>query len=552
METKIKINDEALKKILLDESYITQEDIQGAEQYMKSNNISFYDYLLQKNILNKELLGQAIAEAYKIPYADLMAFTPPSSQVLKIPEEIARTHRAILFSEKENEMVIATDMPANKELPARMSELFPNKKIGIAYSLSEDIETVFMYYRKPLETRFSKIIEGKNKVVPELLKEIFNDAVAYKSSDIHFEPTKDHIRVRFRIDGVLYEAGKLPKSYYENVLNRMKVQSGLRIDQHFETQDGALRHVMEDRVIDFRTSIIPTVEGEKVVLRVLSSYAQKLSLGELGLLPEQEKVLNDAATKPFGMILVAGPTGAGKTTTLYGFLKLVNNSGVNITTIEDPVEYKMGGVNQIQVNPQTDITFAKGLRSIIRQDPDIILVGEIRDKETAEIAVNAALTGHLLYSTFHANDAATAIPRLLDMGAEPFLLASTLEVVVAQRLVRKICKECRVSVKEKLENLNIPYPEIVKEYFPGEAVTLYKGKGCKSCANTGYKGRTAVFEIIKITPAVQELILKKPSTKEILSLARKEGMITLFESGVDKVKKGITTLEELLRVADPS
>lgn len=251
------------------------------------------------------------------------------------------------------------------------------------------------------------------------------------------------------------------------------------------------------------------------------------------------------------MILVAGPTGSGKTTTLYGLLKLVNSPDVNITTIEDPVEYKVLGVNQIQINPQTNLTFAKGLRSIVRQDPDIILVGEIRDNETAEIAVNAALTGHLLYSTFHANDAATAIPRLLDMGIEPFLLASTLEVIVAQRLVRKICDHCKHSVTKSAGDFTTPQLKSSLSYFEGKSITLYEGKKCEMCGHTGYKGRTAIFEFIQITPEMQNLILRSPSTQEIWQLARKEGSKTLFEDGIEKVKAGVTTLEELLRVAEP-
>jgi type II secretory ATPase GspE/PulE/Tfp pilus assembly ATPase PilB-like protein len=546
----MKIEVAKIKEILLAENYITEEDIKEAEAFIGKNKTSFTDYLLQNNLISKELLGQAIAEFFKMPYADLANIIPPSNQVQKIPEEIAKAYRVVLFKEKEKDLIVTTDTPENKEIFAKMKEIFPDKNITFAYSLSEDLEAIFMYYQKSLDTRFSRIMKEEGKVVPEILKEIFNDAIAYKSSDIHFEPVEGYVRVRFRIDGVLYEAGRLPKEYYENVLNRIKVQSGLRIDEHFSTQDGSLQYKTEDKSIDFRTSIIPTVEGEKVVLRVLSSYVQKLSLNDLGLLPEQEQVLQKAASKPFGMIIVVGPTGAGKTTTLYGFLKLVNNLDVNITTIEDPVEYKMNGVNQIQANSQTNLTFAKGLRSIIRQDPDIILVGEIRDKETAEIAVNAALTGHLLYSTFHANDAATAIPRLLDMGVEPFLLASTLELIISQRLVRKICKECRVSFKQKIGELKIPNIDKIKEHFQEEEVLLYKGKGCQSCANSGYKGRTGIFEIIEITPAMQELMLGSPSTQKILQLAKEEGMRTLFENGIHKVRNGITTIEELGRVAE--
>jgi type II secretory ATPase GspE/PulE/Tfp pilus assembly ATPase PilB-like protein len=258
--------------------------------------------------------------------------------------------------------------------------------------------------------------------------------------------------------------------------------------------------------------------------------------------------LDEAAHKPFGMILVAGPTGSGKTTTLYALLKLLNRSEVNITTIEDPVEYKMRGVNQIQVNPLVDLTFARGLRSIVRQDPDMILVGEIRDEETATIAVNAALTGHLLFSTFHANDAATAIPRLLDMGVEPFLLVSTLEVIIAQRLARKLCEHCRGSVTMSVQDL----PKGTEEFFGGKKkVTLYRGKGCPACGHSGYKGRTAIFELISMTDELRELVLKNPTTQQIMDCARAHGSRSMFEDGLEKVKIGATTLDELLRVAAP-
>ncbi|MEN9342035.1 MAG: hypothetical protein RIQ54_291, partial [Candidatus Parcubacteria bacterium] len=304
-----------------------------------------------------------------------------------------------------------------------------------------------------------------------------------------------------------------------------------------------------DVAIDLRVSIVPTVEGEKVVLRVLGSYLQGLGLHELGFSKDHQHQIETSAQKPFGMILVVGPTGSGKTTTLYGLLKLLNQADVNITTIEDPVEYKMKGVNQIQVNMATDLSFARGLRSIVRQDPDIILVGEIRDRETAEIAVNAALTGHLLLSTFHANDAATAIPRLIDMGIEPFLLASTCDLIVAQRLVRRICDHCRVSVVQSRDRIASEYPT-VKRFFSDKKCTLYEGKGCSLCSQSGYYGRTALFEMIAITPEMQNLILRHPSSAEIWSLAQSQHTVSMFEDGIEKVRNGVTTIAELLRVVE--
>ncbi len=539
----MKFDDDIIKQLLLKENYITQEDIKGAEEFAVTHRLSFTDYLLQKNLITKDLLGQAVAESFGIQYSDLNSQQPSAEQVSLIPEGIAKQYRIVVFAYTDTVVVITTDNPVQERLLSLCTEMFPNYTIRITYSLPEDIDTSFVHYQKPLETRFSKIIEGQKHVAPELLDAIFEDAIAYNASDIHFEPQFNQVLIRLRIDGVLQEAGRILKEHYENILNCIKVQSGLRIDEHSAAQDGSLRYEKDNTVVDLRTSIMPTVEGEKVVLRVLSAYVKGFSLSDLGLSTTHQQLLEQAAKKPFGMILMAGPTGSGKTTTLYALLKLVNSPDVNITTIEDPVEYKVLGVNQIQVNTQTNLSFAKGLRSIVRQDPDIILVGEVRDKETAEIAVNAALTGHLLYSTFHANDAVTAIPRLIDMGVEPFLLASTLEVIIAQRLVRKICESCRYSITKP--------SKAMLSYFGGKSTTLYEGKKCEACSHTGYKGRTAIFEFINITPAMQTLMLSSPSTQEIWQLARSEGAKSLFEDGLEKVKTGITTLEELLRVAEP-
>jgi len=547
----MKFDDEIIKQILLQENYITEEGIQGAEDFIKIHNTSFVDYLLQNNLITKDLLGQAIAESYQISYADLNSTPPMLEQVQKIPEDIAKKYRAVIFSEEGDKITVATDSLEDANLLPELEKLFVGKQLSVAYSLPEDIDASFIHYQTSLGIRLSKIIDGQVRVAPQLLEEIFNDSVTRRASDIHFEPQSNDILIRFRIDGVLHDAGRVSREYYENILNRIKVQSGLRIDEHLSAQDGSFQYKNGNSVVDLRISIVPTVEGEKIVLRVLASYVQTFSLSDIGLSLDHQRLLEQAAKKPFGMILVAGPTGSGKTTTLYALLKLVNNPDVNITTIEDPVEYKIRGINQIQINQQTNLTFVKGLRSIVRQDPDIILVGEIRDTETAEISVNAALTGHLLYSTFHANDAATAIPRLLDMGVEPFLLASTLELIIAQRLVRKICHNCRHSVTKSARDFKAPQFKAAMPYISDKSITFYEGKKCEACAYTGYKGRTAIFEFISITSEMQNLILKSPPTQEIWQLARQEGSTSLFEDGIEKVKTGITTLEELLRVAEP-
>lgn len=383
-----------------------------------------------------------------------------------------------------------------------------------------------------------------------MIDAILQDALTYRASDIHFEPQEKEVIVRFRVDGVLQEAGRIPREHYENILNRVKVLAHLRTDEHFSAQDGSIRYAHDDIAIDLRISIVPILDGEKIAIRLLHGYIRAFTLDNLGFSKADQVILINASQKPFGMILVTGPTGSGKTTTLYALLNILNRPGVNITTIEDPVEYKIAGANQIQVNLQTNLTFAKGLRSIVRQDPDIVLVGEIRDHETAEIAVNAALTGHLLLSTFHANDAATSIPRLLDMGVEPFLLTSTLEVVIAQRLVRKLCEKCRVEDDVAQEELVKLLPS-AKKFFPDKRTTLLRSKGCAACGHTGYKGRIGIFEFIPVNEEMQNLILKNPSTQQIRDLARTQGARSLFEDGMLKVKEGITTIEEVLRVAEP-
>lgn len=540
---------QTIKSILIKENYISEADSQAAEAAAR-DGAGYVDYLIRQQLLTKALLGQALAENYNMPFADLTANPITKDLIAKIPEDIARAQRVVFVKASDQVAAIATDKPEGVHLD-KIAPYFAGKKIRLAYTLPEFIEASFSLYAKPLATRFSQIIESGRRVAPEIVDEIIKDALTYHASDIHFEPQVKEVSVRFRVDGALREAGTLPKEYYENILNRIKVESGMRIDEHLSAQDGALQRVDGNAITDLRISLVPTVNGEKVVMRVLSSYVQSYNLADIGLDESHRDLIESYAAKPFGMILTVGPTGSGKTTTLYAVLKLLNKPDVNITTIEDPVEYKMAGVNQIQVREASNMTFAKGLRSIVRQDPDIILVGEIRDRETAEISVNAALTGHLLLSTFHSNDAATAIPRLVDMGIEPFLLASTLEVVIAQRLVRRICSSCRYSIPltQALGGLKVSASSI-SSYFGANAI-VYAGKGCSVCNNTGFIGRSALFQFIEITSEMQELILKAPSTQEIEALARKQGSVSMFDDGIAKVKAGVTTLAEVLRVVEP-
>lgn len=545
----MKFKDSTIKSILLEGDYVTAEDIEKSEAYEQTHGSSFTDYLLNEELINRDILAQAIAESFSISYANLRINIPTEEQILLIPEDKAKAFHIVVYSISDLNINIATDDPTQEGLSAELTKIFPDKNIQISFGMQEDIESLFVVYKKGLETEFARIIEHKGHIAPEIVDQIFEDALLLKASDIHFEPQVSETIVRFRIDGVLQEAGRIPKQYYDNILNRIKVQSKLRIDEHFNPQDGAIRFSRknENRGIDLRVSIVPTLNGEKIVIRILSSYIRELTLGTIGLSEELQKQIIISSKKPFGMILVTGPTGSGKTSTLYSLIKKLNTRQVNITTIEDPVEYKIDGINQIQANSQTKLSFAQGLRSIARQDPDVIFVGEIRDGETADIAVNAALTGHLLLSTFHANNAATAIPRFIDMGIEPFLLGSTLELIIAQRLVRRVCDSCKMSYTMSKSDW-ARYDKEVSKYFPKKGQTFYKGKGCVACSNTGYSGRVGIFEFIKTSPDLQDLIAKSPSTKDVTTLLRQQGFTSLFEDGIEKVKLGLITIDELLRV----
>lgn len=582
------LTDSELKKLLLELNYVSEEEIKRAETQAKAHGVSLREALRELDLVSQDLYESAIAEYYHLEYYDLGSKPPSAETVTKLPEDIARTYSALVVSDDKNTLIIATSDPTNKLLEEAVRQnygqeiaIFPDKedagkkqtsrkaaahfsfrkdkkearkkftgKIKFVYASNKAIDAFFVHYRKPLATRFQQIIDANKKVAPEILEEIFNDAIALRASDIHFEPQHEVVIVRFRVDGVLHEAGRIPKEYYEGVVNRMKIAANMHIDEHFAAQDGAIRYDTGNGTMDIRVSIVPIVDGEKIVLRLLSEYVRTLTLADLGFSEGNREVLERASHKPFGMVLTTGPTGSGKSTTLYALLKLRNHPDVNISTIEDPVEYKVPGINHIQVNAETSLTFANGLRALMRQDPNIILVGEIRDGETASIAVNAALTGHLLFSTLHANDAVTAVPRLLEMGVEPFLLASTLEVIIAQRLVRRICPHCRYSYSVSAGEVHKLFPRADK-FFGKGSVLLYKGKGCESCGGIGYSGRIAIHELLEITPEVEDLIVKSASSGEIQVVARKNGMLSLFEDGFEKVKTGVTTMEELLRVASP-
>lgn len=400
---------------------------------------------------------------------------------------------------------------------------------------------------------FNKLIEKElsHKTGPSIIN-LIDHLIKYASdinaSDIHIDPVEKSVRVRFRIDGVLEDAHPLPKEIHSEIISRIKVLSGLRTDEHNAAQDGRFRSMVLDKgSIDIRVSIVPTYHGENAVLRLLSDNAENFTLDTLGFTESDQAKIQHAIKRPSGMILVTGPTGSGKTTTLYTIIKMLNSKEISIVTIEDPIEYAVEGIEQIQVNHRTGLTFANGLRSILRQDPNVIMVGEIRDTETASIAVNTALTGHLLLSTLHTNDVSTTLPRLLDMKIEPFLVASTVSIAIGQRLVRKICENC----KEKKSVTEQEYKRLL-ETVPEEILSnnkeFFYGKGCRKCNDTGYKGRLVIAEVLVADESIRKSILSKGGASDIKELSIKAGMTTMLVDGFEKALKGLTTIEEVLRV----
>lgn len=558
----MRLSSEKLKKILVSPGIISEEDFQIAEKEAEESKRSLQDVLLDKNLISDENLGKLIAEEIGFPFISLRK-EAIAEEILKIiPEVVARKQQIIAFDRSKEGLKLAMSDPTNLDIIHLVA-----KKTGdniVPYLATErDIEAAFDLYQKGLKEKYDEIIEksieeaGRVKIKEPPIVKIVDTILAYayqnRASDIHIEPQRNKVVVRFRIDGVLHDVITIPREILNSVVTRIKILSKLRTDEHLAAQDGKMQQPINGQLVDIRVSIVPVTEGEKVVMRLLSEKARQYTLETLGLQPSDFKKVTSAIQKPYGMILVCGPTGCGKTTTLYSILKILNTRDKNIATIEDPVEYDIEGVNQIQVNPKTNLTFASGLRSILRQDPDIIMVGEIRDNETAGIAINAAMTGHLVLSTLHTNDAPTTLPRLLDMKAEPFLIASTVNIAIAQRLVRKICPKCITSYEigeEEIEEMKSQVDEFAKAVLDKRKGKwrVYKGVGCKVCQMTGYSGRIGIFEVLEMKDNIKELVMKRADADQIRQQAIKNGMTTMLEDGIKKVIMGITTMEEVLRV----
>jgi len=543
------ITNEQLKSLVLKNGLIDEKGFSKIEEEAKNNGCTVSETLVEKDIITDENLGILVSDFLKYPFIILAKVTISSDVFNIIPEKIARRKKVIPFAKDATGVKIAMADPSDKELIQMIS-----KKVGLPVTIylatEQDISNALRIYRKDLQKTFDQLIATNEIPMSKIVDLLISYASQDKASDIHIEPEDKDSLIRFRIDGILHDMLFLPKNLHDQIITRIKILSRLRTDEHLNPQDGKMRIALEDEEIDVRVSILPVTEGEKAVLRLLSSKFRKFSLVDLGMNEKDLKKVTTAYSKPYGMILSTGPTGSGKTTSIYAIVKILNTREKNITTIEDPAEYRIKGVNQINVNVKTNLTFANGLRSILRQDPNIIFVGEIRDSETAGIAVNASLTGHLVLSTLHTNDAATALPRLIDMDVEPFLVASTVNVIIAQRLVRKICEICkstRVIMKEELLR-NLP-PEVVNKFI-GEKneITIYQGIGCKICHATGYSGRIGVFEVLEVTKNIRDLITKRQDADVILQKAIEEGMTTMLDDGLEKVLKGRTTIEEVLRV----
>jgi len=543
------ITNEQLRSLVIKNALIDEKGFSEIEEEAKNSGNSVAETLVEKDVVSDENLGILISDFLKYPFIILAKITIPPDVFNIIPEKIARRKKIIPFAKDAMGVKVAVGDPSDKELVQMIS-----KKIGLPITIylatEQDILNALRIYRKDLQNTFDQLIKTSEIPMSKIVDLLINYASQDKASDVHIEPQEKDSLIRFRIDGILHDVLSLPKSLHDQIITRIKILSRLRTDEHLSPQDGKMRIALDEEEIDIRVSILPVTEGEKAVLRLLSSKFRKFSLVDLGMNEKDLKKVTTAYGKSYGMILSTGPTGSGKTTSIYAIVKLLNTREKNITTIEDPAEYRIKGVNQINVNTKTNLTFANGLRSILRQDPNIIFVGEIRDSETAGIAVNASLTGHLVLSTLHTNDAATALPRLIDMDIEPFLVASTVNVIIAQRLVRKICEICkstRIITKDELLK-NLPEEVIGKYIGDKNDVTIYQGVGCKICHATGYSGRIGVFEVLEITKSIRELIIKRQDADMISQKAIEEGMTTMLDDGLEKVLKGLTTIEEVLRV----
>lgn len=561
------VADILLAEHVIDENILSQLKVQAINK-----NTSVDQVILDSHVVEDSKYFEARAKLIDVPFISLNNLPIAPEALAYVPKPVAQRFNAIPFAIDEQKNMLSLAMSDPLDLDAIG---FLRQKTGLTITTYQGIpseikDAIQLQYSSGLvgevkealkETeQISQIKTFDEESISQVIKEapiakivstILEYSMKSRASDVHIEPQEDRVRVRYRIDGILYERLSLPKAVQEAVVSRIKILSSMKIDEHRTPQDGRFNFKYAEEEVDLRVSVLPIAYGEKVVMRLLRKSGGIPSLTDLGLRGTSLKYLEASILRPHGIIIVCGPTGSGKTTTLYSVLSKLNTTRVNIITLEDPIEYQIAGTNQVQINPDVGLTFATGLRSFLRQDPNIILVGEIRDKETTELAVQAALTGHLVFSTLHTSSAAGSLPRLLDMGAETFLLASTMNAVMGQRIARKICSHCKTEY--------VPPNELVQEmrktlgpYFPikdGQEVKIFKGKGCEVCGNSGYYGRIGVYEVMPISDTISRLVLQKADATEIEEAAKKEGMITMKQDGYLKVLEGLSTIDEILRVA---
>ncbi|OGY22235.1 MAG: hypothetical protein A2113_03080 [Candidatus Woykebacteria bacterium GWA1_44_8] len=584
------VTEKGIEDILYEEGKLTKDKVSMVKMEAINTGKQVEDILLARNFASLEDISRARGAILGIDYSDPTTKPIPADMLAKIPEPVARRYTLIPFAydPTSNTLSVAMADPLDLQI-LEFVERKSASKIKPYISTPDLINrAITEQYSQTLTTQVSAAlqdvggtVEAKEEIadlgkIEEVIKEapvakivstLLEYAIKAKASDVHIEALEDRTRVRYRIDGILQERVVLPHKVHEALLSRIKILSNLKIDEKRIPQDGRFTFKLADNIVDLRVATLPTVHGEKVVMRLLPKAASAPTLADLGLRGTALKNFEENVTKPHGIILITGPTGSGKTTTLFAVLSKINSPRINIVTLEDPVEYQIPGINQVQINPAAGLTFASGLRSFLRQDPNVIMVGEVRDGETANLAIQASLTGHLVFSTLHTNSAAGALPRLLDMGAETFLLASSMNCVVAQRVLRKNCLECKKEydppepvvedIKRTLGNLlteehtklSEEEEKDLAEIEGSSKFKLSKGAGCDNCGDSGYKGRIAIFEVLPITDKIGRLILERSPAGKIEEAAVEEGMVKLVQDGYMKALEGVTSIEEVLRVA---
>lgn len=589
----MRISDVTIEQLLERSGVATEEQIKTLKEEGSRSRRPLQDLVIQNEIMTLNDLTKAFADYIQIPYIELDPQQIASEVLNKIPERIARQYNAVLFKiDEDGTMHLAMDDPDDVQaVNFIQKQIGENIKLYIA--TRNNILTCLENYRGDVNQELNQVIDvqressenqtiteadvAENSPIAQTVNLLLEYAIRSSASDVHIEPREDYVQIRYRIDGVLKEVNRLPRNVVNALISRIKILSNLKIDERRVPQDGRFKIKVAGKQYALRVSTLPVVDGEKVAMRILDESNQAVTLQDLGYWGHSLEVISLALTEPNGMILITGPTGSGKSTSLFSILTILNTPDVNISTVEDPVEYKIPGINQTQTNSKAGMTFASGLRALLRQDPNIIMVGEIRDGETANLGVQAALTGHLVFSTLHTNNAATSLPRLLDMGIEPFLIASTVKAVVGQRLVRKLCMNCRqnyaptapeIDIIVRLFNLKPDQTfahihelemQAIKEKVGGDTplatnektiTSLWKAspEGCDECSHTGYKGRVGIYEVLGNTIPIQRLITSNATSNQIQDQAINEGMVTMQSDGLVKALRGNTTMEEVLRV----